>query len=111
METMKYVKLVVYVPEGHADAVRTVLGEEGAGRIGNYSHCSFSLRGVGRFTPLPGADPVIGEVGVPEEVAEERIETICEYADVGRVVERVRAVHPYEHMAYDVYPLLSNPKK
>ncbi|CAN5151640.1 N/A [soil metagenome] len=101
------VKLVVYVPENHADAVRTALGEAGAGTIGNYTHCSFSSRGVGRYLPGEDAHPSIGEVGKYEEVPEERIEVTCESAILQQVVAAVKAVHPYEEVAFDVYPLLT----
>lgn len=78
MERSRHVKIVVFAPESHADAVRKALGDAGAGAIGDYTHCSFSVKGVGRFTPLAGSDPAIGEVGKPEAAVEERIEVICE---------------------------------
>ena len=106
----RYVKFVVYVPETHAEVVRQALGRSGAGRVGNYEYTSFSVKGVGRFTPLKGANPAVGAVGEYEEVPEERIETVCREDDVSAITAAVRAVHPYEHMAYDVYPILSNPE-
>lgn len=105
----KMVKLVIYAPETHADAVREAMGESGAGRVGNYSHTSFSTKGVGRFLPLPGAHPAVGEVGRQEEVVEERIETVCGYSEVAAVLKAVRAVHPYEEIAYDILPRLEAP--
>ena len=57
------VKIVVFVPETHADAVRQAVGDAGGGKIGNYSHCTFSVKGKGRFLPLSGANPSIGEIG------------------------------------------------
>ena len=107
MTESKFVKIVVYVPETHADAVRETLAKNGAGHIGNYDCCSFSVKGIGRFRGLEGADPFIGETGKIEEVNEERIETICEKEKLEKVVEAVRAVHPYEEPAIDVYSLLS----
>ena len=62
------VKFVVYVPETHADIVRETLGKVGAGTIGDYSFCSFSVKGTGRFLPMSTAHPVIGEVGKLEAV-------------------------------------------
>lgn len=106
--TDKTVKLVVYVPETHADAVRQALGEAGAGKVGDYGFCSFSVKGVGRFLPLDGANPTIGEVGKLEEVVEERIETVCYEKDLEKVIDAVKKVHPYEEVAIDAYPLLSN---
>lgn len=101
------VKIVVFVPESHADAVRQAVGDAGAGKIGNYSHCSFSSKGRGRFLPLEGANPTIGEVGKSEVVEEERIEFVCERTILNKVVEAMKKAHPYEEVAFDVYPLLS----
>jgi len=101
----KVYKLVIYAPLSHAEKVREALGDAGAGKIGNYSHCTFSVEGVGRFLPLPGAHPHIGEVGKLEEVREERIETICAGGLLKAVLEAVRKAHPYEEPAIDVYPI------
>lgn len=103
MERSSHVKIVVFAPESHADVVRKALGDAGAGRIGNYAHCSFSAKGVGRFTPLRGADPAIGDVGKPQEVAEERIEVICERRQAKGIVDAMKKVHPYEEVAFEVY--------
>src|SRR4030067_928831 len=69
-----YVKIVVFVPETHADAVREAIGKAGAGKIGNYTHCSFSSQGIGRFKPEEGAHPAVGKIGKIESGREERIE-------------------------------------
>jgi len=69
----KNVKIVVFVPETHADIVREAMGRAGAGVIGNYTFCSFSTKGIGRFKPEEGAHPNIGEAGKFESVPEERI--------------------------------------
>ena len=98
-------KLVVYVPVTYADQVRTALGEAGAGRIGNYQYCSFSVRGIGRFLPVEGAKPMIGVVGQFEQVEEERIEVTCDATLLEEIVHAMKAVHPYEEVAYDLYPL------
>lgn len=100
------VKIVVFVPVKDADALRRVIGDTGAGTIGNYSHCSFSSKGIGRFLPQAGANPTIGEVGKLEEVEEERIEFICSREKVDEVVRAIQSNHPYEEVALDVYPLL-----
>ncbi|MBN2585631.1 YqfO family protein [Patescibacteria group bacterium] len=99
------VKIVVFVPESHADAVREAMGEAGAGKIGNYTNCSFSSKGVGRFLPQAGANPAIGEVGKLEAVEEERIEMVCEREKLKEAISAIKRVHPYEEIAYDVYPL------
>lgn len=102
---MKTYKLVTFVPISHADAVREAMGKAGAGKIGNYTYCSFSSRGVGRFLPGDGANPAIGEIGKPEEVEEERIEVPCSEETIDAVIDAMKSVHPYEEVAYDVYPL------
>lgn len=103
MESKKRYKIVVYVPESGADKLRETIGNAGAGKIGNYSHCTFTIKGTGRFKPLEGANPTIGEVGRPEEVAEDRIETVCEADKLSDVLKAIKDVHPYEEPATDVY--------
>ena len=105
------VKLVVYVPETHGDEVRKALGEAGAGTVGDYKFNSFTTKGIGRFTPLDTANPTIGEIGKYEEVPEERIETLCYKDELDKVINVANKVHPYEEVAYDVYPLVLNPHK
>ena len=92
--------LVIYVPTDAADAVRHAIGDAGAGRLGNYSHCSFSIDGTGRFTPKPGADPAIGSIDSPEEVPETRIETIYPRSRRAAVIKAALSVHPYETPAF-----------
>ncbi len=101
----KNVKIVVYVPEANADDVRNAIGQAGGGKIGNYTFCSFSSKGVGRFLPGEGANPAIGEIGSLESVEEERIEVTCIRQLVAEVIEAIKKVHPYEEVALDVYPL------
>ncbi len=100
------VKIIVFVPETHADIVRESMGKAGAGKIGNYSFCSFSIKGIGRFRPEDGAHPAIGEVGKLEEVAEERIEVACEKNQVNDIIKAIKDVHPYEEVVIDIYPML-----
>lgn len=102
---MKTYKIVVYVPTAHADPVRRAMGDAGAGRIGNYDYCSFTVTGTGRFRPGPGANPTIGAVGRMEAIAEERIETVCAEERLRDALKAIRAAHPYEEPAIDVYPL------
>jgi len=99
-------KLVIFVPVSHADIVRGAIGRAGAGQIGNYQFCSFSTRGQGRFLPTVGAKPAIGQVGKLEIVDEERIEVVCDQSRLDEVVLAIKAVHPYEEVAYDVYQLI-----
>jgi len=102
-------KIVVFTPLSHAEIVRKALADAGAGHIGNYDRCSFSSRGIGRFRPLKGAKPFIGETGKIEELEEEKIEVICEAKELKFILHKVREAHPYEEPAIDVYPLLNRP--
>lgn len=103
----KLVKIVVFVPKSHTDIVRKALGDAGAGKIGKYNYCSYSVDGVGRYLPEEGANPAIGEVGKFEEVIEERIECVCERSKAKEVIKAMKAVHPYEEVAFDLYSLIS----
>ncbi|KXB92630.1 dinuclear metal center protein, YbgI family [Veillonellaceae bacterium DNF00751] len=104
-------KIVVYVPHTHAVQLRSVLGKAGAGYIGKYRDCSFSVSGQGRFTPQDGTHPFIGMPGKAETVAEERIETIVPGSRLSAVIETMVAAHPYEEPAYDIYPLKNEGEK
>jgi hypothetical protein len=81
------------------------MGKAGAGKVGNYSFCSFSSRGTGRFKPDAGASPHIGYVDQLEQVEEERIEVNCSREIVQDVISAIKSVHPYEEVAIDVYAL------
>ena len=101
----KNVKLVVFVPLSHADIIRTALGEIGAGKIGNYDFCSFSTRGIGRYRGNENSNPTIGKSGEHESVEEERIEVVVPRTILKDVIEKMKSVHPYEEVAFDLYPL------
>ena len=101
----KRYKLVFTVPVENADAVRKAIGEAGAGKYPHYSFCSFSTKGVGRFRPENGAKPAIGSVGEFEEVEEERVECQVDEEVVDDVLRALKESHPYEEIAYDLFPL------
>lgn len=105
VQYQQLLKLVVFVPVSHADAVREALGKAGAGYIGNYSYCTYNLRGTGTFYPLEGASPFIGTKGSLEQVEEIRIETIIKKEETSQVLRAMLEAHPYEEVAYDLYPL------
>jgi hypothetical protein len=84
-------------------AVHEALAAAGAGKIGDYSHCSFATAGTGQFRPLPGAHPTIGEVGKLERVAETKLEMVLPRDRRAAVVAALRAAHPYEEPAFDVF--------
>ncbi len=98
-------KLVVFVPAGHADQVAEALFAGGAGKVGRYDRCAFRTAGTGSFRAGPGTTPFIGREGVTEEVAEIRIETILPRTLVARTVEKLIKAHPYQELAYDLIPL------
>ncbi|MCA1063426.1 Nif3-like dinuclear metal center hexameric protein [Rossellomorea sp. AcN35-11] len=98
-------KLVVYVPKEDAGRLREALGNAGAGSIGDYSHCTFSTEGQGRFLPGEGANPHIGRQGSMEEVEEEKIETVYPLSIEKKVLKAMFSHHPYEEVAFDIYSL------
>lgn len=102
-------KWVVFVPRENADAVRAAMFSAGAGQIGDYSHCSWSVAGTGQFLPLEGAAPAIGTVGTVEHVAEDRIETVAPASRRAVVMAALRAAHPYEEPAFDIIALQEIP--
>ncbi len=102
---MEWIKIVTTVPLTHADTVRRAAGEAGAGIAGNYRDCSFSVRGIGRFLPVEGANPALGAVGKSEEVEEEQIWWSATRDQMEAIVVAIREAHPYEEVIIDVYPL------
>jgi len=98
-------KLVVFVPLSHAGKVRQAVFEAGAGNIGNYDMCSFNLRGEGTFRGGSGSDPFAGEPGKEHVEEEVRIESVLPAHLKSRVVGAMIDSHPYEEVAYDLYPL------
>lgn len=103
---MKNVKIVVFVPTTHTNKVLEAIGKGGGGIIGNYSYCSFTNEGIGRFKPNDKANPFIGKSGKLEEVKEDRIEFICLKEKAKTIIESMKRAHPYEEVAFDIYPLL-----
>ncbi len=103
--TEQLFKLVVYIPAGHEEAIRNAIGDAGAGWIGNYSHCTFQTTGVGTFKPLEGTSPFIGHQGELEKLKEIRLETIVPNSRLSKVIRAMIKNHPYEEVAYDLYPL------
>lgn len=98
-------KFVVFSPETHAEKIRAAVGKAGAGSIGDYTNCSFSASGTGRFTPTSEANPFIGKSGAEECVAEEKIEVIVPESLCNKVMKAMFSAHPYEEPAYDFIKL------
>ena len=101
-------KIAVYTPPDASDRVRKAAAEAGAGRIGNYSHCSFTTTGTGTFLPRSGANPTIGSIGKLEKVEEVRIEMLVPQRELQGVIAAILDAHPYEEVAYDVF-VVKNP--
>ncbi|WP_175639788.1 Nif3-like dinuclear metal center hexameric protein [Metabacillus schmidteae] len=98
-------KLVVYIPSSYEKDLRIALGEAGAGHIGEYSYCTFATEGEGSFLPLDNANPYIGEKGKIEYVQESKVETVFPASLQKKVIQAMLKVHPYEEVAYDIYPV------
>jgi dinuclear metal center YbgI/SA1388 family protein len=102
-------KWVIFVPAENAEDVRAAIFSAGAGHIGDYSHCSWTVSGTGQFLPHEGASPAIGSVGSIEKVPEERIEAIAPARSRAAVLAAMRTAHPYEEPAFDVFALAPLP--
>jgi hypothetical protein len=100
-------KLSVFVPNSHVEAVRSALFAAGAGKVGLYDECSFNLEGQGTFRGGEGTNAFVGEKGIRHAEAETRIEVIYHAPLEGAILASMRAVHPYEEVAYDLVPLLN----
>jgi len=98
-------KLVVFVPNAHLEQVRQAMFDAGAGQIGAYDSCSFNLEGKGTFRGSEGSEPFVGESGIFHHEPETRVETIVPAPLVSRVVRALTRAHPYQEVAYDIYPL------
>jgi dinuclear metal center YbgI/SA1388 family protein len=102
-------KWVIFVPAENAEVLREALFAAGAGRIGDYSNCSWSVTGTGQFLPGAGASPAIGTVGAVQRVQEDRLEVIAPASLRARVLAAMRAAHPYEEPAFDVFSVAALP--
>lgn len=103
-------KLAVYVPEKYSEQITTALVSAGAGYQGNYSDCFFKMQGIGSFRPLEKAEPYIGSKGELTLVDEIKVETIVNKKVLPQVLHSMNQTHPYEEVAYDLYPLSNNKK-
>jgi hypothetical protein len=99
-------KLVVFVPREALDPVREALFAAGAGRIGEYTKCSWYAEGTGTFLGGDGTSPSVGSAGREQRVAELRLETVFPSERQDEVLAALREAHPYEEPAFDVYELL-----
>lgn len=107
----RLLKLAVFVPAAHAERVRRAVCAAGAGAIGNYSDCTFRVRGTGTFRCGEGTKPFQGRAGSFEEADEYRLETVFPETLKGRVIAAMLKAHPYEEAAYDIYPMVGLGKR
>ncbi len=98
-------KLVTFCPTDHAERVRNALFGAGAGHIGNYDSCSYNVGGYGTFRASEGANPFVGEKHVLHSEPEVRVEVIFPSYIERELIDALRAAHPYEEVAFDIYPL------
>lgn len=100
-------KIAVFCPKDYAETVQRALFNAGAGNIGNYNSCSFNSAGFGTFKAQEGANPFIGDIGKLHKEEELKIEVIVPSYLIQQVVAAMISAHPYEEVAYDIYPLLN----
>src|SRR5690554_6786280 len=98
-------KIIIFVPASHLEDVASVIFENGGGIIGEYSNCSFRTEGTGTFKGSEKTSPALGQKLVYEKVDEVKLEVLVNSWKVNKIISEVKKVHPYEEMAYDVYPL------
>ena len=92
--------LVIYVPEESLEKVKTAIFSAGGGKIDNYSHCSWQVKGAGQFKPETGSSPFLGEVNKLEKIDEYRLELVCPDMDIKKIVQAMLEAHPYETPAW-----------
>jgi len=102
----EHLKLALFVPHGFEEQLLDALTPFMA-PFGNYRDCSFQAEGVGRFTPLAGADPFVGTIGVRHEQRESRLEFLLPSERLSAALAALKKAHPYEEPAYDIYPVLN----
>lgn len=98
-------KLITYCPVDHAEKVRRAIFEAGAGHIGKYDSCSFNSEGTGTFKAGAGSNPFVGKINELHHESEIRIETIFPFFFENKIIQALLSSHPYEEVAYDIYPL------
>jgi hypothetical protein len=98
-------QLTVYVPKDYTESLKNALFSAGAGNIGFYDECSFSINGNGTFRPVEGSNPFSGQQNIRENADENMVSVIFESFKQGRIVSAMKSVHPYEEVAYQIYSL------
>jgi hypothetical protein len=98
-------KLAFFVPASHVEVVKAAVFAAGGGRIGDYDHCAWQTLGQGQFRPLDGSQPYLGQTGQVEVVEEWKVELVVADELIAQVVAALKASHPYETPAYEVWRL------
>ncbi|MCX7954893.1 MAG: Nif3-like dinuclear metal center hexameric protein [Bacteroidales bacterium] len=98
-------KLVTFVPHNYADKVREAIFKAGGGVIGNYDCCSYNIEGYGTFKGGENTNPFVGQKGKIHKEPETRIEVIFPEHLQQKIIDSMLKEHPYEEVAYDIYPL------
>ncbi len=97
-----FYKIEVYVPNENAQALLNAMYQAGAGKIGNYENCSYTLLGEGTFTPLESSNPSVGTINKIEHTQEVKIEALSTKRNIGRIIEAINHNHPYECPVYNI---------
>ncbi|HEY6436468.1 MAG TPA: Nif3-like dinuclear metal center hexameric protein, partial [Ignavibacteriaceae bacterium] len=103
--TQNHFKLAVFVPASQIDKVAEAIHQSGGGIIGEYSNCSFRTNGTGTFKGSNESNPTFGNKGVIESVEEIKLEILVDKVKLNDVIFSMRKAHPYEEVAYDIYPV------
>jgi len=111
LESTQQVKIVTFVPPAEVEQVRSALATAGAGIIGDYTICSFTLEGTATFLGGPSTTPAIGKPGQLETAKEVRLEMVCSKAALALALQTLEQFHPYEEPALDVYELMAKPSR
>jgi len=98
-------KLVTFIPVDYLGKVRSALFKAGAGHIGEYDSCSFNIDGKGTFRAGDKANPFVGEKGEIHEEKETRFESVFPFFKKDAIISALLESHPYEEVAFDLYPL------
>jgi hypothetical protein len=101
------VKVFVTAPKDFTTKLIDIIAESGAGKIGNYSHCTFVTKGIGSFKPNSVAKPFLGKADQLELVEEDQVQFVCPLDLLEVVIAAIRQNHPYEEPAIDVFPLVN----
>ena len=96
-------RIDIYVPASHAEAVADAVFHAGAGRIGCYDRCCFTISGTGRFRPLPGSNPYAGHTGGDEFADEVKLEAVFGESVRDAVIAALKQAHPYETPAFQYW--------